>query len=49
LVKERKKQLEETFKRKKIPRAINDVEKVEVSQKIMVEKIIEVIEEKEEE
>lgn len=46
LVEERKRQIEEGFKRNKIPRAINDVEKVEVEQKIMVEKIIEVIEEK---
>jgi uncharacterized protein with von Willebrand factor type A (vWA) domain len=46
LVEERKRQIEETFKRKKIPRVINDVEKVEVEQKVLVEKIIEVIEER---
>jgi hypothetical protein len=46
LVEERKRQVEEAFKRRKIPRKISDVEKVEVEQKVLVEKIIEVIEEK---
>ncbi|MDR2411586.1 MAG: hypothetical protein LBD88_03240 [Candidatus Peribacteria bacterium] len=43
LVEERKRQMEEAFKRRKIPRKINDVEKVEVEQKVLVEKIIEVV------